>query len=103
MTVERGKLAVKLQLAERATHNKGKNKKYDGVGGNLFAIAVQISLENGLGGFIYFVAKNMELVKHYQDAFGAFWCGMPHEYSMLIDEDAAKNLLDEYTLIRGGD
>ena len=47
--------------------------------------------------------KNMELVKHYQDAFGAFWCGMPHEYSMLIDEDAAKNLLDEYTLIRGGD
>ena len=61
------------------------------------------SLENGFGGFIYFEAKNMELVKHYQDAFGAFWCGMPHEYSMLIDEDAAKNLLDEYTLIRGGD
>lgn len=103
ITVEQRNLAVHLQLAESAPHNKGKNKKYDGVGGHLFAIAVQISLENGFGGFIYFEAKNMELVKHYQDAFGAFWCGMPHEYSMLIDEDAAKNLLDEYTLIRGGD
>ncbi len=103
ITVEQRNLAVHLQLAESALHNKGKNKKYDGVGGHLFAIAVQISLENGFGGFIYFEAKNMELVHHYQDAFGAFWCGMPHEYSMLIDEDAAKKLLDEYTLIRGGD
>ncbi len=90
--------AVHLSLAESAPHNKGATKQYDGVGGHLFAIAVQKSYENGYGGFIYFEAKNMELVKHYQDEFGAALIGMPHEYSMIIDEDAAAVLRSAYTL-----
>ena len=68
------------------------------MGGHLFAIAAQRSLEAGYGGFIYFEAKNRELVDHYRDAFGAVLIGMPHEYSMIIDEDAAQKLLRAYTL-----
>lgn len=54
ITVEQRNLAVHLQLAESAPHNKGKNKKYDGVGGHLFAIAVQISLEKWIWRFHLF-------------------------------------------------
>jgi len=90
--------AYHLKLAESAPHNKGIHKHYEGVGGHLFVIAVQKSIEAGYGGFIYFEAKNMQLVKHYQEKFGATLMGMPHEYSMIIDEDAAENLINAYTL-----
>ena len=93
-----GNYAYHLSLAESAPQNRGVNRKYDGVGGHLFAIAAQKSLEAGYGGFIYFEAKNRELVDHYRDAFGAMLIGMPHEYSMIIDEDAAQKLLRAYTL-----
>lgn len=94
-------MAYHLQLAESAPHNRGEKRRYDGVGGHLFAIAAQRSKEAGYGGFIYFEAKNTELVAHYQDAFGAYWIGRPHEYSMIIDEEAAQRLLDAYTLLGG--
>lgn len=90
--------AYHLSLAESAPHNKGDGKLYEGVGGHLFAIAVKRSLDAGYGGFIFFEAKNMELVKHYEEKFGALLLGRPHEYSMIIDEDAAKKLLSSYTL-----
>lgn len=91
-------LAVHISLAESAPHNKGKSKMYDGVGGHLFAIAAQKSVDAGFGGFLYLEAKNMDLVNHYRDKFGAILIGRPHEYSMIIDEDAAIMLLNEYTL-----
>lgn len=94
--------AYHLSLAESAPHNKGIMKQYEGVGGHLFAIAAQKSVESGFGGFIYFEAKNRELVRHYEDAFGAHLIGMPHEYSMVIDEESAQKLLQAYTL-EGGD
>ncbi len=93
-----GSHAYHLSLAESAPHNKGEHKQYDGVGGHLFAIAAQKSAEAGYGGFIYFEAKNRELVQHYHEKFGAFLIGRPHEYSMIIDEDAAARLLSAYTL-----
>ena len=76
----------------------GTGKQYEGVGGHLFAIAVQKSIDAGYGGFIYFEAKNMELVKHYEEKFGAALVGMPHQYSMVIDEEAAARLVKAYTL-----
>jgi hypothetical protein len=94
--------AYHLSLAESAPHNKGIMKQYEGVGGHLFAIAAQKSVESGFGGFIYFEAKSRELVRHYEDAFGAHLIGMPHEYSMVIDEESAQKLLQAYTL-EGGD
>lgn len=35
---------VKLDLAESAPYNRGRNKQYSGVGGNLFAIAAKVVL-----------------------------------------------------------
>ncbi len=76
----------------------GNNKSYEGVGGHLFAIAAQTFVDKGYGGFIYFEAKNIELVQHYQEAFGGKLIGGVHQYRMIIDEDAAKELLSKYTL-----
>ena len=90
--------SVYLKLAESALHNIGNNKSYEGVGGHLFAIAAQTSVDKGYGGFIYFEAKNIELVQHYQEAFGGKLIGGVHQYRMIIDEDAAKELLSKYTL-----
>lgn len=93
--------AYHVSLAESAPHNRGAGKAFDGVGGHLFAIAAQKSVDAGYGGFIFFEAKNKELVDHYAEKFGAVWIGRPHEYSMVIDEQAAQNLLDNYTLNGG--
>lgn len=90
--------AVYLKLAESAPQNIGNNRNYEGVGGHLFAIAAQTSVDNGYGGFIYFEAKNIELVQHYQETFRGKLIGGVHQYRMIIDEDAAKELLSKYTL-----
>lgn len=90
--------AVYVHIAESAPHNRGADKRYIGVGGHLFAIAAQKSLDAGFGGFFFMDAKNLDLVHHYQKTLGAVWLGMPHEYRMLVEEDAAERLLDIYTL-----
>ena len=90
--------AVYLKLAESAPLNLGKNKRYEGVGGHLFAIAAKISMDHGYGGFLFFEAKNMELVRHYQEMFGGKVIGGVHQYRMVIDEEAAEQLLNKYTL-----
>jgi hypothetical protein len=90
--------AVYVHIAESAPHNKGINKKYIGVGGHLFAIAAQKSMEAGFGGFFFLDAKNLDLVHHYQKALGAVWLGMPHEYRMIVEEDSAAKLLETYHL-----
>lgn len=90
--------AVYVQLAESAPHNRGDRKYYGGVGGHLFAIAAQKSVDAGFGGFFFMDAKNMELVRHYQETLGAHWVGLAHEYRMVVEEDAAARLLAVYTL-----
>lgn len=90
--------AVYVKLAESAPHNIGKNKKYDGVGGHLFAIAIKKSIERGYGGFIFMDAKNIELVEHYHKILGAVHIGGVHPYRMYIDENKAQEILDYYTL-----
>lgn len=90
--------AVYVNIVESAPHNLGKNKQYNGVGGHLYAIAVQKSIENGYGGFVFMDAKNMELVKHYKETLGATLLGHPHEYRMFIDEENAQKLVKIYTL-----
>ena len=91
--------AFHLSLVESAAQNRnnGTPKKYEGAGGHLFAIAAKKSFEAGYGGFVYFEAANMSLVKHYQKEFGAILVGMPHEYSMILNEEAAQKLLNIYT------
>ncbi|MCL2045667.1 MAG: hypothetical protein FWG88_04715 [Oscillospiraceae bacterium] len=83
--------AVYIHLAESAPHNLPPNKKYDGVGGHLFAIAIKLSLAMGFGGYVYFEAKNLELVEHYTNSFGARLLRTRiHEYRMEIDEECAQ-------------
>lgn len=91
--------AVYVHLAESAPHNQPHIKKYDGVGGHLFAIAVKLSLAMGFGGYVYFEAKNRELAEHYTNAMGARLLRTRiHEYRMEIDEESAQLLIEKYTL-----
>ena len=90
--------AMYVNIVESAPHNIGANKRFEGVGGHLFAIAVQESMNQGYGGFIFMDAKNEELVRHYQNALGATFLGMPHPYRMFIDENNAQKLLKIYTM-----
>lgn len=94
-------MAVYVNIAESAPHNLGKNKKFNGVGGHLFAIAAKISLEKGYGGFLFMDAKNTDLVKHYSKTLNAVLLGRPHPYRMFIDEENAMKLLDTYTFEEG--
>lgn len=93
--------AMYVNIVESAPHNLGVNKRYNGVGGHLYAVAVQKSLECGYGGFVFMDAKNIELVEHYKKTLGAVWLGRPHEYRMFIDEESARKLIDIYTLKEG--
>lgn len=90
--------ALYINIAESAPHNIGVSKRYEGVGGHLFAIAAKESFDKGYGGFLFLDAKNVELAKYYQDKFGATLLGMPHPYRMFIDEQKAQELLKVYTL-----
>lgn len=94
-------MAVYVDIAESAPHNLGENKKFNGVGGHLFAIAAQISVEKGYGGFVFMDAKNSELVNHYHKTLGAVLLGRPHPYRMFIDEENAVRLLETYTFKEG--
>lgn len=89
--------AVYAHIAESAPWNRGKSKRYEGVGGHLFAIAAQKSMEKGYGGFVFLDAKNADLVRHYEEALGAQFLGIAHPYRMIIDEEAAARLLRIYT------
>lgn len=89
--------AMYINIAESAPHNIGENKKYEGVGGHLFAIAAKESVNRGYDGYLFLDAKNMDLVNYYHEKFGATLLGMPHPYRMYIDEVNANKLLKIYT------
>jgi len=96
---EVGRGAVFVHIAESAPHNLGSNKQYKGVGGHLFAIAMKLSLVNGFGGYIYFDAKNIELVEHYKESIGANrLLTRFHEYRMEVLEEKAQEVIEKYTL-----
>ncbi|MFT3950329.1 MAG: hypothetical protein QM763_25405 [Agriterribacter sp.] len=59
-----------MDLIENAKFNKGKNKLYKGVAGNLVAFACKTSFENGYEGVVSFVAKT-QLIDHYALTLGA--------------------------------
>jgi len=91
--------AIFVHLVESAPHNHPQNKKYEGVGGHLFAIAIKLSLAMGFGGYVYFDAKNQELADHYTKAFGAQCVRTRyHDFRMEIDGKEAHSLIEKYTL-----
>lgn len=83
-----------------APHNNPlivETKKYNGVGGHLFAIAMQQSKLRGYDGSIYGFAANADLLEHYQNEFNAEWLGMLHQYHFIIDGIYAEKLQEVYT------
>ena len=71
-------------------------KKYSGVGGHLFAVAVDKSLEWGYAGAVHGFAANEDLLKHYIKMFVAEYLGMLHQYQFFIGEEEAQKLLEVY-------
>jgi hypothetical protein len=81
-----------MHLIESAKFNKGKDKVYYGVPGNLVAFACKLSVDMGYEGFLAFDAKT-ELIKHYQKSLGAtHFRGL----RMFIETHAALKLISQY-------
>lgn len=83
---------VFMHLVESASFNRGKDKIYLGVPGNLVAFACKISKERGYEGFVAFDSKTV-LVKHYQETLGAIRLRAQRMY---LDDVAAQKLIYQY-------
>ncbi|MCD9189551.1 MAG: hypothetical protein LUM44_24295 [Pyrinomonadaceae bacterium] len=81
-----------IHLLESAKFNKGKDKLYLGVAGNLVAFACKISFEKNYEGFVAFDSKTA-LIKHYERSLGAkYFRGQ----RMFIETRAAEQLVVKY-------
>ncbi|MFN8347781.1 MAG: hypothetical protein U0X91_22440 [Spirosomataceae bacterium] len=81
-----------MHLIESSTFNKGKNKVYLGVPGNLVAYACKVSMDKGYEGFLAFDAKTA-LIKHYEQSLHAtHFRGL----RMFIETNAALRLISHY-------
>ena len=81
-----------LHLLESAKFNKGVNKIYLGVAGNLVAFACQTSFNKGCEGFVAFDSKTA-LIKHYEKSLGATHF---RGQRMFIETRAAEQLVARY-------
>ena len=82
-----------------APHNNKQEsgvQKYTGVGGHLFAIAVDKSIQWGYGGVVHGIAANEKLLHHYITTFHAEYLGAIHQYQFMINEHYARDLLEVY-------
>lgn len=70
--------------------------RYLGVGGHMFAIAAQKSVEWGFDGYMYGFAANKELLQHYLTTFKAEHIGILHPYQFAIDATAARKIMEVY-------
>jgi len=81
-----------MHLVESAPFNKGKNKLYSGVPGNLVAFACRLSFQRGFEGNISFISKT-QLINHYTENLGAVHAG---GRLMIIETNASLRLIDRY-------
>lgn len=83
---------VFISLVESANFNRGKDKIYVGVGGNLFAFGCKRSKELGFCGFLSFISKT-SLMEYYNRTLGAT---KAIGQRMVIVEKDAENLINKY-------
>ena len=83
---------VYMHLVESAPFNKGKNKIYTGVAGNLVAFACKLSFQRGHKGNVSFLSKT-QLVEHYEKTLGAIHFG---GRIMIIETNTALKLINKY-------
>ncbi|MEI6091641.1 MAG: hypothetical protein WCR42_14390 [bacterium] len=83
---------IYMNLIESAKFNRGKDKIYLGVPGNLVAFTCKLSFEKGYDGFIAFDAKTA-LIKHYEETiFATHFKGT----RMFIETTSAMKLVNQY-------
>ena len=83
---------IYMDLLESAPFNRGRNKLYEGVAGNLVAYACKVSFQNGFAGYLSFTAKT-KLIDHYIKTLDAYHFG---GHLMIINTIAANKLIDKY-------
>jgi hypothetical protein len=83
---------IVMALIESSKFNRGADKLYFGVPGNLVAFACRLSFEKGYAGYVSFESKT-KLKEHYQKTLGAhvLFGGI-----MAIDTKAAHKLVSRY-------
>ena len=82
-----------MSLIESAKFNKGKQKLYKGVAGNLVAVGCKVSFEKGYDGVVSFIAKS-QLIDHYHKTLGAKQFGISNR--MFIDTKESYILVKQY-------
>lgn len=83
---------VYMHLIESAPFNKGKDKVYAGVPGNLVAFACKLSFQRGFEGYLSFLSKT-NLINHYEKTLGATLVG---GNLMIINTISALRLINKY-------
>lgn len=83
---------VYMHLVENAPFNKGKEKVYAGVAGNLVAFACKVSFQRGFEGNISFLSKT-QLIEYYEKSLGAIHFG---GRIMIIETQSALKLIGKY-------
>lgn len=83
---------VFMHLVESAGFNKGKDKMYLGVPGNLVAYACKKAFQLGYEGNIAFISKS-KLIEHYENSLGAIHIGAR---TMIVHQTAALRLINKY-------
>lgn len=81
-----------MHLIESAKFNRGENKVYFGIPGNLVAFACKVSVDKGYEGFLAFDAKSA-LIKHYEQTLHATHF---RAQRMFIETSAALRLISQY-------
>lgn len=81
-----------MALIESARFNKGKDKFYRGVAGNLVAFGCKMAFELNYDGVVSFIAKT-QLISHYEQTLGAKLFG---DNRMFIDTKEALILTTNY-------
>ena len=97
---DKNSIAAHIHWACTAPHNNkllNGTQKYTGVGGHLFAIAADKSIQWGYEGAIHGFALNKKLLNHYIEVIGASFLGALHPYHFMLDKGAAQKLLEVYT------
>ncbi|MBI5217154.1 MAG: hypothetical protein HY960_15465 [Ignavibacteriae bacterium] len=83
---------VFIDLLESAPFNRGANKLYEGVPGNLVAYVCKTSFQHGYDGYVSFMAKT-NLIEHYNKTLDAYHLG---GNLMIIQTTTAQKLIDKY-------
>lgn len=83
---------IYMALIESSPLNRGTDKRYLGVPGNLVAFACKYSFDKGYEGYISFESKT-KLVSHYEMSLGA---RVLFGNVMVIDTAAAQKLVNQY-------